>query len=570
MFCKMMPQIFLSHGKKLLAFVLALGLLCGGMAINASALTSGDFTYTVSDGKATITGYNGRASTLNIPATLGGYSVTSIGSSAFFRCTSLTSITIPNSVTSFDGNVFNGCSSLTSITVDVNNTAYISKDGVLFNKNGTSLISWPDGKSAVYTIPDGVTSIGGYAFGYCESLISVTIPNSVKNIGACAFFDSTSLTSITIPNGVISIGDSAFYGCTSLTSVTIPNSITRIPWSAFYGCESLVSVIIPASVTSIIQNAFRGCSSLISVTIPSSVTSIGDDVFKGCSSLTYIGVVRGSYAEQYCAQNGIDYVYDIPYSLTVTGGTGSGTYTARQIVNISAAPAPTGKLFDCWTTTAGTIADANSPTTTFTMPADNATVTANYKDVLYTLTVTGGTGGGTYTTGEVMNITANPAPVGKVFDKWTATTGTIADVNSPATTFTMPTGNATVTANYKDVLYTLTVTGGSGGGNYTYGESITLTANPAPAGQVFDKWTTTAGTIADAYSATTTFTMPAGNVTVTANYKDAPKDPAPKDPEPPVEKKEYIKLWGKTTKWEKSPLNWFFLIVCFGWIWMAF
>jgi hypothetical protein len=196
--------------------------------------------------------------------------------------------------------------------------------------------------------------------------------------------------------------------------------------------------------------------------------------------------------------------------------------------------------------------------------------------IKYTLTVTSGTGSGAYVAGKVVNITANPAPAGQVFDKWTNTAGAIANANSASTTFTMPAGNATVTADYKDApitSYTLTVQNGTGGGAYTAWQVVTVTANPAPAGQVFDKWTNTAGAIANVYSASTTFTMPGSNATVTATYKAAPtdpKDPDPKDPESPVEKKEFFKLWGKTTKWEKSPLNRFLLIVCFGWIWMAF
>jgi hypothetical protein len=208
-----------------------------------------------------------------------GNSVTSIWYGAFEDCTSLTSITIPNSVTSIEMWAFSGCTSLTSIAVDSANPTYSSLDGVLFNKSQTTLIQCPGGKAGSYSIPNSVTSIGRWAFDYC-----------------------TSLTSITIPNSVTSIGGWAFSGCTSLTNITIPNGITNIEMSAFSGCASLTSIVIPNSVTSIGGNAFQGCTSLTSIVIPNSVTSIGEwqrlfevlwmwfEAFSGCTSLTAIEV----------------------------------------------------------------------------------------------------------------------------------------------------------------------------------------------------------------------------------------------------------------------------------------
>ena len=229
-------------------------------------------SYKIIDGEVEITDCDTSfAGDMVIPDTIDGYPVTSIGTFAFYNCTSLTSITIPDSVTSIGDEAFYDCLSLTSIT-----------------------------------IPDSVTSIGDAAFGDCSSLESITIPDSVISIGSYAFENCTSLESITIPDSVTSIGDKAFLNCESLTSITIPDSVTSIGDKAFLNCESLTSITIPDSVTSIGSYAFCGCTSLTSITIPDSVTSIGDDTFYYCSSLESVTIGDsvtsiGEWAFGYCA-----------------------------------------------------------------------------------------------------------------------------------------------------------------------------------------------------------------------------------------------------------------------------
>jgi len=222
------------------------------------------------------------------------YSVTNIGDYAFRICSSLTSVTIPNSVTSIGYGAFAYCSSLTSVTIGESVTS-IGDDAFAYCTSLTSV-----------TIPESVTSIGDQAFAYCSSLTSVTIPESVTSIGSSAFYGCSSLTSVTIPNSVTSIGSSAFSHCSKLTSVTIPNSVTSIGGWAFDGCSSLTSVTIPNSVTSIGDYAFNNCTSLTSVTIPNSVKSIGFLAFYNCSSLTSVTIGEsvtsiGDYAFEECS-----------------------------------------------------------------------------------------------------------------------------------------------------------------------------------------------------------------------------------------------------------------------------
>ena len=222
-------------------------------------------------------------------------SVTSIGSYAFYRCSSLESIDIPSSVTSIGGCAFEGCSSLESINVDINNKKYVSEDGILFNKEKTEIIKYPEGKNdkREYIIPSTVISIGSYAFSGCSSLESINIPEGVTSISSSVFRGCSSLESINIPEGVTSIGYMAFRGCSSLESIQIPGEVTSIGQDAFYECSSLTSINIPSSITSIGWYAFYRCSSLESITIPEGVTSIGNGAFSGCSSLKSIEIPEG-------------------------------------------------------------------------------------------------------------------------------------------------------------------------------------------------------------------------------------------------------------------------------------
>ena len=299
-----------------------------------------EWTYTVSNGEVSLGGGHPNntaipqtmSGVVNIPSSLGGYPVTSIGEFAFFRCKDITSVTIPDSVTSIDYWALAGCSftevcipksvtniaygafsedaNIVSFIVDESNPAYKSQDGLLLSKDGTTLVHGVNGdvivpdtvttiaEEAFYVrigltsieIPKSVTNIGTSAFCYCSGLEEVTIPDSVTEIGILAFANCESLTSVTIPDSVTSIGWGAFDSCSGLTNVTIPDSVTSIGSSAFSRCSGLTSVAIPDSVTSIGYLAFSSCSGLTSVTIPNSVTSIGQSAFSSCNNLTSVTI----------------------------------------------------------------------------------------------------------------------------------------------------------------------------------------------------------------------------------------------------------------------------------------
>ena len=257
-------------------------------------------------------------------------SVTSIGDSAFSWCRSLSEIVIPSSVTSIGDRAFEDCSSLKYISIPKSviglngnpfaewngkleclSPNFVYEDDILFNKDKSRIISFRNQNIRSYVIPSSVTSIGDYAFWYCDSLSEIVIPSSVTSIGDYAFSDCCSLSEIVIPSSVTSIGDSAFSWCRSLSEIVIPSSVTSIGDSAFshcyslseivilssvtsigdnafYGCDSLSEIVIPSSVTSICDSAFSDCCSLSEIVIPSSVTSIGDNAFYGCDSLSEI------------------------------------------------------------------------------------------------------------------------------------------------------------------------------------------------------------------------------------------------------------------------------------------
>lgn len=258
-------------------------------------------------------GYTQPTGNLTIPSSVTynntTYSVTEIGQDAFFGCTGLASVVIPNTVTKISYEAFEGCSGLTSVTFG-NSVTHIYPDAF----NGCSSLS-------SLTIPNSLIWLGSRAFANCSGLTTVSLGSSIGLIAEYAFQNCTGLTSIAIPNSLLTLERYAFSSCTSLTSVTIGNSVNQIGDNPFRECRNIASItvsssntyydsrnncnaiiktsdnkiitgckntVIPNTVTSIGNLAFYGCSNLYSITIPNSINSIALFAFKGCNHLVAI------------------------------------------------------------------------------------------------------------------------------------------------------------------------------------------------------------------------------------------------------------------------------------------
>lgn len=271
-------------------------LLLAALLLSAavSAETSGDFEYTVENGRATVTAYTGSDTAVTVPSALNGSTVTAVGENAFMGCTGITSVTLPQGIREIGTSAFAGCYGLTS-----------------------------------FMVPEGVTDIGETAFFNCDGLTSVSLPDSLIRLGPGTFMGCTALESITIPKNVAALADNPFPGCVSLTqitvaagnaalevrggllynragselvcwpqglaagAVTVPAGTEAIGVNAFLLCEEITSVALPDSVTAVRSSAFRFCSGITSISLPAGITVLEDSAFEGCCSLTSVTLPQG-------------------------------------------------------------------------------------------------------------------------------------------------------------------------------------------------------------------------------------------------------------------------------------
>lgn len=520
--------------------------------INCSGISTVDIPNSViSIGSGAFENCSGMTGDLVIPN-----SVTSIGSSAFSGCIGLMTIDIPNSVTSVGNRAFYGtglgsvfipssvetigvgvfasCPNLMEIIVDPNNLYYKSLDGNLYDITLNTLIQFPGGKANEFTIPNGVTTIGAYAFCGCEGMTSIIIPNTVTSIGGYAFMNCLGITSLDLPDALTSIGDYAFQG-TSLISITIKNNVSSIGIMAFDNCNSLTEVYYNAIHCSYDwQEVLFGSTSLQTVSIGEDVEFIPNYAFVYCyhlvsmtsmavipptieNSMTLYGINRnipvyipaGTLAAYQAAPYWDEFTNFIdeqtPFHITVSvnlpeGGmaTGSGYFSEGDTCTV-AATANEHYIFVNWTENGEVVStEAEYP---FTVSSSrNLVANFNYDGTeIYTIVAssnpTGGgtvTGGGNYYEGDTCTLAAEG--IGDfAFVNWTEG-GEVVSTNNVYSFIVS--GNRNLVANFIETIhYSITITanpdeGGTaiGDSNYIENDTCTLVAS-ANEGYVFVNWT---------------------------------------------------------------------------------
>jgi hypothetical protein len=443
-------------------------------------------------GKFSFSACNGLES-LDLPSEL-----ESIDSSAFNRCAGLSSVAIPHSVTNLGSYAFYECTGLTNVTMG---------DGLL--TGAESAFNYCTNLQRV-VVGNNMTNTGRSAFQGCSNLSEIILPDSLRWIDANTFRSCSSLSEINLPSGLTGIGGEAFSG-SGVTNIIVPDEVTQMGWGVFYGCSylkgirvdaqlaeipaytlagcrSLSALTIGCSVTSIGEYAFSDCTSLEHVRIPCTVTNWGEGMFYGCSNLVSITVYccdgcegcsdgGGSFAGPYWigewAFSGCDKLEDI-YFIGNAPDVSTGAFNELlQPVTIHYLPGTSG-----WEETF-----AGQPTV---------------MDSLYTLTVNNGSGSGEYASGRQVDIVANAAPQGSVFDRWIGDSSYVADQSAAMTTVTMPAQNILVTATYRttpvETSYTVMISCSEGGsvsptGNVqmVYGESLDI-HSIADSGYKLEKW----------------------------------------------------------------------------------
>ncbi|MBR5773597.1 MAG: leucine-rich repeat protein, partial [Clostridia bacterium] len=246
------------------------------LAVLELVCNENDYTYTVTNDKATITGYTGSATALRLPTEINGYPVVAVANSAFKNNTALEVIWISDPVESIGEYAFNGCTSLRSVYLP----STLTTIGAYSFNGCTSLCDM--------TFPSALRTIGSYAFGGCSSITKMELPAGVELIGSNAFYNCTELESFVYPLSWKTAGSDIFKGCNSLSSITVPDGVKTIPDYAFYGADCLADVTLAATVTKIGKYAFGGCINITDIVLPESLKEIGSYAFSGCNGIPQI------------------------------------------------------------------------------------------------------------------------------------------------------------------------------------------------------------------------------------------------------------------------------------------
>ncbi len=264
-----------------------------------------------------------KLTSINLPSNLDG-----IEEYAFYGCQSLRDISIPRHLSYMENNVFEACDKLNSFKVDTANKKFSSSNGILYDKAGTVLKKYPEGRttkkykisSKVRTIdesafahsdnlkeiiiPDNVKEIRAYAFASCNSLNFMTIPETITTMGYSVFSNCKSLNAVKLPSKLKNLGPRSFANCKNLSVINLPETLLEIPHYCFMNCTNLSTVQLPQNLKKIRDMAFYGCTNMKTIDIPKNVNSIWY-AFSGCTSMTSINVDADNL--YYSSNNGILY-----------------------------------------------------------------------------------------------------------------------------------------------------------------------------------------------------------------------------------------------------------------------
>jgi hypothetical protein len=262
------------------------------------------FTYTTNGSSISIQSYTGTNGWVLIPDAINFLPVTDI--MQWGASTNVVGVSIPQSVANINPTTFAYCPRLESISVDASNAVYSSMDGVLFDQAQSSLLEYPPGKGASYTVPDQVANIGDSAFFNCTGLTNIVLSTNISSVANYAFAYCTSLPGIVIPDSVSSLGYAAFEGCSHLQDVGLSQNITEINPVMFFNCSNLTHVSIPSGVIEIGDLAFAYCRNLTGMPLPTGLTRIGNGAFMFCGGLTNVAMPNtiltvGRFAFDWCS-----------------------------------------------------------------------------------------------------------------------------------------------------------------------------------------------------------------------------------------------------------------------------
>lgn len=291
-----------------------------------------DFIFDVYDDYTVITEYIGEDFRVTIPNRLGGKQVKGIGEEAFGKSMlAIEIVDIPRNVDYIDPSAFYGNNSLTAFTVANGNSVYKSDKGVIYSKDGKSLLHYPVGKmEEKYSVIKGIEKIGSYAFGGSDILKTVKLPDSVKEIGSHAFDGCNKLVNINIPENVTEIPDSCFYECRAIPKIDFPSKLQKIGESAFYYCLSISEIQLPESVSEIGDSAFYKCETLQKAVLSASLQKYGYKVFSGCKLLNEIEVAPEN--RNFVSVEGVLYSYDGKTLIEFPYGKYENSFTVRSEV----------------------------------------------------------------------------------------------------------------------------------------------------------------------------------------------------------------------------------------------